>query len=63
MTHRIVADRTDTGQGPRVREFARIARAMAARSSDPKVMALARGRAAATKPLARYTTLERRAGR
>jgi len=60
--HRIVADRTETGQGPRVREFARIARVMAARSSDPKVMALARSRAAAAKPLSRYTLLDRRGG-
>jgi len=60
MKHRIISDRIETGHGPRVREFARIEREAAERSTDPRVMAMARAHPAAAKPLARYTAMERR---
>lgn len=62
MKQRIIADRQDSGQGPRVREFARIARESAERSTDPRVRAMTRAHAAAVKPFARYAALGRRLG-
>lgn len=54
------AEREERPDGPRVREFARIARISAERSTDPREMALTRAMTAAGKPFARYAAIARR---
>lgn len=53
-------DRDEAAEGARVREFARIARETAERSTDPRVMAMARASRSEGGRTDRYATIARR---
>lgn len=56
----IRTDRTETAEGSRVAAYAQIDRRSAAPTSDPKVMAMVKGRPAGTPPVAPFAEIDRR---